>query len=180
LSKVNLVCTQRWLFWALLESHVVETPGTASTPRILEYFKLGDIPLAPNDATAWCAIFANAALEAEGYPGSKSAMARSFESSKNFVKLSGPARGAIVSFFRNGKSSGQGHVGFYIGENQEGTHVLICGGNQSDRVSLAWFPKVTGTSWGITGYYWPKSEELPMIGRRVVKGSPATKAERVT
>jgi hypothetical protein len=45
----------------------------------------------------WCAIFQNFTLEMAGIPGTRSAMARSFERHPNFVKLPGHALGAITS-----------------------------------------------------------------------------------
>ena len=75
----------------------------------------------------WCAIFVNACLEAVGVRGTRSAMARSFERDRNFLRLSGPALGAIATMW-----TGTGHVFFYLGESEQG--VLALGGNQSDRV----------------------------------------------
>ena len=54
----------------------------------------------------WCAIFVNACLEAVGVRGTRSAMARSFERDTNFVRLPGPALGAIVTMWRGSRSAG--------------------------------------------------------------------------
>ena len=113
----------------------------------------------------WCAIFVNACLEAVGVRGTRSAMARSFERDTNFVRLSGPALGAIVTMWRGSPSAGTGHVFFYLGENDHG--VLALGGNQSDRVCRQYEPRDR-----IVGYWWPKSVALPMTGKIVVKHSP--------
>jgi uncharacterized protein (TIGR02594 family) len=114
----------------------------------------------------WCAIFVNACLEAVGIRGTRSAMARSFERDSNFVRLGGPALGAITTMWRGSPSSGGGHVFFYLGENEKG--VLALGGNQSDRVCQQYEPPAR-----ITGYWWPKSVALPKVGKIVVEDSGA-------
>src|SRR6266699_1567527 len=60
----------------------------------------------------WCAIFANACLEESGFRGTRSAAARSFERSSNFVRLQQPALGCIVTRWRGSPTGGQGHVYF--------------------------------------------------------------------
>lgn len=99
---------------------------------------------------AWCAIFANAMLGAAGVPGTRSAMARSFEHHKNFTRLETPKLGAIVTLWRGSPDAGTGHVGFYIGA--DGEDVLLLGGNQNDQVSIAPQPRER-----VTGYWWPKA-----------------------
>jgi uncharacterized protein (TIGR02594 family) len=111
----------------------------------------------------WCAIFANACLEEAGVPGTRSAMARSFEKHKNFVKLAGPALGAISTYWRGSKSSGSGHVNFYAGTDAKG-HIGI-GGNQSDQVSAAYMDMTRHT-----GFWWPASVPLPTVGPVRVSG----------
>jgi uncharacterized protein (TIGR02594 family) len=106
---------------------------------------------------AWCAIFVNACLEKTGKRGTRSAMARSFENNANFIKLNGPAVGAVVTMWRESKSSGLGHVYFYLGENSKG--IVGLGGNQSDQVSREYQPKAR-----VTGYWWPKGVLLPQVG----------------
>src|SRR5262245_1660488 len=114
----------------------------------------------------WCAIFVNACLEAAGVRGTRSAMARSFERDGNFVKLAGPALGAITTMWRSSPSSGSGHVFFYLGENEKG--VLALGGNQSDQVCRQYEPRER-----VTGYWWPKTAARPKVGRIIVKDDGA-------
>ena len=80
----------------------------------------------------WCAIWANAKLEQSGIKGTRSASSQSFRKDKNFVKLEGPALGAIAVYWRKSPRSGIGHVGFYLGETK--TQILTLGGNESDAV----------------------------------------------
>jgi uncharacterized protein (TIGR02594 family) len=110
------------------------------------------------DGDPWCAIFVNAMLESCGIRGTRSAMARSFEHSDQFVKLSGPAHGAITTMWRGSPGSGLGHVFFYAGENDKG--ILALGGNQSDQVCKQYEPRNR-----VVGYWWPKSVPLPKIGK---------------
>lgn len=102
----------------------------------------------------WCATGANYWLESSGVPGSKSAMARSFETSPNFIKLKGPALGAIATMWRGSKQSGSGHVYFYDGENERGIRGI--GANENDQVQRSFHDR------GRTiDYFWPKGYPLP-------------------
>src|SRR5262245_35505136 len=85
-------------------------------------------------------------------------MARSFENHKNFVRLDGPALGAIATFWRGSPSVGTGHVNFYAGTLADGRHIGV-GGNQSDRVSAAVMDMTRHTGW-----WWPKGEPQPVVG----------------
>ncbi|MFX8605073.1 hypothetical protein ABTM12_19650, partial [Acinetobacter baumannii] len=42
-------------------------------------------------------------------------------------------------FWRVSPTSGKGHVGFYLGEDDDAYYIL--GGNQSDSVSITWVTK---------------------------------------
>jgi uncharacterized protein (TIGR02594 family) len=125
-----------------------EIPGaTEHNPRILEYhasvtggFDENEIP--------WCSSFVNWCMEQSDIKGTDSAKARSWE--KWGKKLSKPKRGAVAVFWRESKSSGKGHVGFFVEENS--THVSVLGGNQGDRVSVDKYPKAR-----LLSYRWPRS-----------------------
>lgn len=106
----------------------------------------------------WCAIFANAMLEHNGVPGTRSPLARSFEHSEHFVRLAAPALGCIVTFWRGSPQSGLGHVGFYAGEHAG--LIMTLGGNESDMVKMELLNS-RGSHFGQFGYYWPKSVPMP-------------------
>lgn len=173
----HLKAVPSWLLWALLETYVKELPGAKSNPRILEYFKLGKIALKPDDATAWCAIAANAALEANGISGTGSAGARSFVASKSFGKLDGPALGALAVWKRGTPDKGFGHVGFYVGEASGSIYVV--GGNQGDAFNISPFPRKSANM-ELIGYYWPKSVPLPVIKPIALGASPGFDTVSVT
>jgi uncharacterized protein (TIGR02594 family) len=161
------ITAKAWMDWA----HHEATDGIAEEPNkdnrgpvIDRYIRLGRCG-APGQP--YCAVVVNAALEQAGVPGSRSAMARSFESNPNFIKLPGPAWGAITTFWRNSKTAGLGHVGFYIGETEH--HIYTLGGNQGDDFNESPFPK-SGQSFGHVGYYWPKTVPLPPIKKIALDG----------
>lgn len=113
---------------------------------MFEYTQLG----AKVDArkVPWCAAFVNAMLERNGYPGTKSAMARSFL--KWGVGLEAPRPGCIVVIWRGEYDNGEnGHVFFYTRE--DALYVYGVGGNQGDAVSEAKFHKSK-----VLGYRWPR------------------------
>jgi len=95
----------------------------------------------------WCAIFANAMLESVGVRGTRSPAARSFEDNANFSSTQ-PIVGCIVTFWRVSPDNGQGHVGFFLG--QDANNVQLLSGNDDDQVEIAPHPRSR-----VTGYWWP-------------------------
>lgn len=144
-----------WMVWAQKEVGFHETGVNLGIEKYITLSKNGT--LAELLGEPWCADFSNAALEASGIRGTRSAMARSYEDSPYFVRLKGPAYGCIVTKWRVSPTNGQGHVFFYLGENAHGVFGL--GGNQSDSVSRQYHDRDH-----IVGYYWPKSVPLPVTG----------------
>jgi uncharacterized protein (TIGR02594 family) len=95
-------------------------------------------PVDPNKIP-WCAAFANAILNREGYSTTGSLTARSFLTLVNKTKT--PQLGDIV-VTKRGKSNAAGHVGFFEGfEEVEGVkYVKVFGGNTAKAVTTGWFP----------------------------------------
>jgi uncharacterized protein (TIGR02594 family) len=150
-----------WLRFAVAEIGVKEVAGRGSNARILAYRALGkttDDMATEDGSRPWCADFVNAMLELSGHHGTRSGMARSFERSADFVRLNGPALGAVVTYWRGTKASGKGHVNFYAGRLPNGRIVGV-GGNQGDAVTAADY----GAS-RLVGYWWPRALPLPAIG----------------
>src|SRR5512139_1189704 len=163
-----------WFVAAAHEIGTREEPENTG-PAIRRYIHLAH---AGSEGDPWCAIFVNAMLESCNITGTRSASSQSFRHDDHFVKLDGPALGAIVVFYRNGKNSGLGHVGFYRGETAR--YVYTLGGNEGDMVQIEPFTK-DGGSFGLVGYYWPKIVPLPAIAPVVMPaGSPAVKTPQVT
>lgn len=157
-----------WLSLARALTGTEEIKGARSNPLILSWVKeISDKypDLAPNlnwyvdDDTPWCGLFIAYCLAASGF---KPAQAPLYALNNGApwvregygVKLPGPALGAIVTM----KRSGGGHVCFYEGEDRD--YWFGRGGNQSDMVNVARYPK----SRPIEGYFWPKPHPLPPIG----------------
>jgi len=152
-----------WMEWAIREATdgIPEEPNHDNRgPVIRRYIALAKCGV---EGDPYCAIAVNAALEFNGIHGTRSALARSFENSGYFIKLTGPAYGAIATFWRGSRQSGHGHTGFYVGETA--SNVFILGANQHDDFNESPFPK-SGNSFGLVGYWWPKSVAPPEIRPR--------------
>lgn len=88
--------------------------------------------------TPWCAAFVNGVLRQSGRRGTGSNSAASFRNYGNAT--SAPAGGDIALVRRRGGSGY--HVGFFKGyvTRNGRTMVAIVGGNQSNRVSVSYYP----------------------------------------
>lgn len=97
-----------------------------------------DIPYR-DDETPWCGLFVahcvGSQLSDEPLP-TVPLRARSWE---DFGDKVHPQPAAVMVFWRGSPNGGNGHVGFYAGEDESHFHVL--GGNQSDMVSVTRVPR---------------------------------------
>lgn len=146
-----------WYDWAVKEIGQHELPENRG-PVVRKYIALAHCG---EEGDPWCAIFANAALEANGLRGTRSPSSQSFRHDPHFVRLAGPALGAIAVFWRIAPSSGLGHVGFY--DSETAGYVNTLGGNEQDAVRRELLAKAGG-HFGLIGYYWPTSVPLPTVG----------------
>jgi uncharacterized protein (TIGR02594 family) len=87
----------------------------------------------------WCAAFANAILNREGYSTTGSLAARSFLTLSH--KTKDPDIGDIV-VLKRGRNNYSGHVGFFEGyEIHEGVkYVKVFGGNTDKAITTGWYP----------------------------------------
>jgi uncharacterized protein (TIGR02594 family) len=122
-----------WLIVALDEIGVIETPGPADTPRILQYHSATSLR-ATHDEVAWCSAFTNWCMREASIAGTNSAAARSWLTWGRGVKP--PELGDVVVLSR-GDNPAQGHVGFFI--DHYGGMVQLLSGNVGNRVNVAWF-----------------------------------------
>lgn len=172
-SRGDLGSWPIWTQWKIHELGVHEV-GNNGGPDIERYIRLAG---GGKVGWPWCAIFENASLEVNGIRGTRSASSQSFRTDPNFVKLAGPAIGAITVMWRESLHSGLGHVGDYLGETA--THVLILSGNEGDAVKKELLPKAAAT-FGVVGYYWPKAVPLPVIGPvPILAGAPIAQVKVV-
>jgi uncharacterized protein (TIGR02594 family) len=105
-------------------------------------------PARLNDEVAWCAAFVGACLERAGLASTRSLMARSY------VRWGAPlqeGRFGAVAVLSRGSDPNAGHVGFLLGET--GGQIYLLGGNQSDTVTVAAFPKAR-----LIGLRWPSAQ----------------------
>jgi uncharacterized protein (TIGR02594 family) len=130
-----------FLPWFEEAKHLVGTKevlGPKSNPTILDWATSLDINYKGDDIP-WCGLFVahciGVTLPQEVLPGNPLG-ARQWE---RFGDSSTARVGAIMVFWRDTPTSGKGHVGFYVGEDE--TAYQILGGNQSDSVCLTWLDK---------------------------------------
>ena len=141
-----------WMAEARRHIGTREIPGPKHQPKILRWWEKIRAGFR-DDETPWCAAFVGGCLEEVGIRSTRSGMARSYSRSEHFRKLSKPAHGCIVVFWRGSPTGATGHVAFLDG--LRGGDVWCLGGNQGDAVSLARFS--TGR---LVGYYWPAATAL--------------------
>lgn len=91
-----------------------------------------------DDSVPWCASFVCYVLETAGFKSTNSKSARSYEKYGSATKSPDP--GDIVVFWRGEKSSGKGHVAFFLEYDKDGDIVCL-GGNQSNKVCVATYSK---------------------------------------
>lgn len=138
--------------WFEEATHLVGTReflGSKNNPDILDWAEDLDIKY-PGDDVPWCGLFVahcvGATLPQEALPANPLG-ARQWE---RFGDSTQPRVGAVMVFWRISRQSGKGHVGFYVGQDDDAYQIL--GGNQSDSVCLMWLSKSRFVS-----AHWPKS-----------------------
>ena len=126
---------------ALQEFGVCEIPGPETSARIAMYH--ASIGLCIGDEVAWCSSFRNWCEEdvnGEG-SGTNRADARSWLKWGIEIDPWGLAEpGDTVIFWRGSKTDWRGHVAFFVAWSRDGKSVLVLGGNQSDAVTMKWYP----------------------------------------
>jgi len=115
------------------ELGTTEIPGAEDNPRIVKYGK----GTTKDDETPWCSYFVSWVCEQAGLPFTNKGTARSWLEIGNPVEK--PKVGDVVVYWRGKKDGWQGHVGFYMGENNGKIKTL--GGNQRNKVSISEYGK---------------------------------------
>ncbi len=144
-----------WMTWGLAHEGEKEVSGDKANPFITDCFKytsLKNHPMAESDETAWCAAYANAALKKNGYKGTNSAAAKSFDDYGTACELK---YGAVVTIKH---VSGGRHVTFFHSWKDQSKKIAICfGGNQSNALRKSAY-NLSGNKNGsdeIIGVRWP-------------------------
>lgn len=131
-----------WLKLARADLGVCESPGKVTSLVIKGYFRDAGHPEIDDDEVAWCAAAACSWLKRAGLPTppkATSLMAMSFENYGKPLKTFQP--GAICVFYRGAKREKDWRRHVAIGLRETKTHIVCIGGNQSNAVTEARFPK---------------------------------------
>ena len=114
---------------------VKEIVGNEDNPQIVAYAKETGITGVNNDEIPWCSTFVNWCAMKAGLPVSGKPNARSWVNVGSATKK--PIPGDIVVFWRESIDSWKGHVGIFLGFNQDANRVFCLGGNQKNEVNFA-------------------------------------------
>jgi uncharacterized protein (TIGR02594 family) len=157
-----------WLSIARRHLNVAEVPGKATAPTIAKWL-LNLKAWWRDDETPWCGVFVAECLREAGHALPKH-WYRALAWNDWGLRLAVPTLGCVVVFAR----SGGGHVGFFVGYDEQG-RVMVIGGNQGNRVSIAPFD---GSR--IVGFRWPDDATLPEIfnaPKLASNGKPSSRNE---
>jgi uncharacterized protein (TIGR02594 family) len=116
-----------------------EIKGSADNPKIMEMYRTVGHDWVEHDEVAWCAAFVGHCLEKAGFASTRKLNARSYLTWGEKVAGLEQAREGDVVIFTRGTSSATGHVAFFL--KTVGSQVEVLGGNQSDGVTIARYPK---------------------------------------
>lgn len=101
-----------------------------------------------HDETPWCSAAMNAAMDECGIGGTGSAKARSWEDWGE--RLAKPRFGCVAVLWRESERGPFGHVACWLGDVAGGAQQVLLGGNQSNAVSVALYPRHR-----VLSYRWP-------------------------
>lgn len=143
--------------------------------KLSAWLKSGGKYLGDPAALPWCGDFAETCIEIalpdEPMPGALGANPFFAQNWAAFGVPTAPTRGAAVAFKWSASS---GHVGFLMG--QHGANYVVLGGNQSNRVSIAEFPKASAIATRWPSSFPVRPINLPvMTASEVITGITATR-----
>lgn len=152
-----------WIVTAKSLIGVEEDTGSGSNDDILSWAEVvGVDDDYNNDSIPWCGLFTGYCFSFNRIkPPATPLWALSWNTWG--IKLSEPAYGCVMVF----KRDGGGHVGFYVGEDDD--YYFILGGNQSDAVNIKRLEKER-----CVGYRWPAGYEDSLVKGRVRSTLQAT------
>jgi len=117
-----------------------EVAGVASNDFIRGMLRL-DATWPTGDEVPWCSAFVNFICWQLRLPRSKSLAARSWLQVGTPVELTNAVVGFDVVILKRGSDPNAGHVGFFASLDEGESIVQLLGGNQSDAVTVAPFPR---------------------------------------
>lgn len=150
LPKMPLKTPAPWMDIARAEIGVREVNGRGSNPRVEEYLRTAARVPGATDEIPWCAAFVGWVLLKAGLTPTGKLSARSYMDWGRPLDI--PAPGCIVVLWREDPKGYKGHIGFLVCEEviMGKHHVVLLGGNQTNRVREAAFPATR-----VLGYRWP-------------------------
>ena len=116
-----------------------EIRGDRHNQVIVDFFQELGYDWIDDDETPWCSAFINYLAKECGYEYTGKLNARSWLDIGNKCVL--PTVGDIAVFWREDPNSWKGHVGMFV--RDDGTHIWVLGGNQSNKVTISRYPKHT-------------------------------------
>lgn len=140
-----------WLTVARSNLHIAEIPGKETAPKIAQWL-LNLKAWWRDDETPWCGVFVAECMR-QAHLSIPKHWYRALAWNDWGLRLNSPTLGCVVTFARQGG----GHVGFYVGNDESG-RLMILGGNQGNRVSIAPFDVSR-----VSGYRWPSDAALPSV-----------------
>jgi hypothetical protein len=108
---------------------VKEIVGKQHNPKIMQWAEDLGVSWYTNDEIPWCGLFVAHCAKSAGVQVVKSPL-RALSWAEYGTAVDDPMLGDILTF----KRDGGGHVGIYVGEDDDHYHVL--GGNQSNSVNV--------------------------------------------
>lgn len=139
----------KWIEAGRLQLGVAEIPGPQTSAVIAGWLHRLRAWW-DGDETPWCGVFCAHCIDAAGLVLPKYWM-RAKAWADWGSRLSSPVPGCIVVFERQGG----GHVGFVVGRDRRG-NLMVLGGNQGNRVSIAPFDRHR-----VVSYVWPAGLPMP-------------------
>ena len=153
-----------WLKAARGHIGVTEIKGPKHNPTIVSWLRKLRAWW-KDDETPWCGVFVAACMDRAGY-----SLPKNWMRAKDWLNwgdpLGGPVYGCVVVFGR----PGGGHVGFAVGEDENG-RLLVLGGNQGDAVKISPFDYSR-----VIGYRVPKGYAIPVQNYKL----PTIKSDQET
>ncbi len=127
----------RILTEALKDYGLKEKPGKGNNPQIIKWAKDLGITWYTADGVPWCGLAMGAWAAQAGYPFHKNLLLQATAWQKWGTKID--KEQAMLADVLTFERPGGGHVGLYIGEEEN--HYCIYGGNQNDAIGFTWIAK---------------------------------------
>ena len=134
----DLTARQCMLLSATTYYLLKEVPGEQHNLTILNFFNEIGHTWVQTDETAWCAAWIAFLAKTNGIEYSRKLDARSWLNIGR--NIPNPEQGDLVIFWRGSLTDWRGHVGLYMGHDNENNLIHCFGANQSNQVNIKPYP----------------------------------------